>query len=449
MLSERMPRLGGFATDATITFDGVAVPARAGESVAAAMLAAGRPLIARSSKYHRPRGPFCLSGSCGNCFVRADGQPNVRSCRASCRDGLAVESQNAIPSARHDLLGAIDLAFPHGLDHHHLATWSAAANRAAVAVSRRLAGLGRLPSPVSPVSPVPPVPGTETYDALVIGSGPAGLGAAEALAAAGRRILLVDAAPAVGGRLRARLGLSGEPPAGWAERVVTAVRAAGGEACTSAAVAGIWRDGGAPLALLAPAAPGIPGAVGAVGAVPGTALRLVRARRIVVCTGAHPQPPTVPGGDRPGVLAARGAAALLAEHGVVPGTRVAVLGSGDEPEAIAARFADAGADPVLLRGEAAAIRGRGQVTGTVLADGTRLACDALLVSGRLAPATELPRLLGAALQLDPATATFGVRAAASGATDVPGVLAAGEVTGAMDAGAAAEAGWRAGEEAAR
>ena len=82
-----MPRLENprFATDCTVTFDGHAVPARSGESVASALLAAGRLVVSRSAKYHRPRGPFCLSGSCGSCLVRIDGEPNRRACRTPCR----------------------------------------------------------------------------------------------------------------------------------------------------------------------------------------------------------------------------------------------------------------------------------------------------------------------------------------------------------------------------
>src|SRR5512138_766810 len=177
-----MARLPGFAPDCTISFDGHPVPARTGEPVATALLAAGRVLVSRSAKYHRPRGAFCLAGSCGTCLVRAGGLPSQRACRTPCRDGLAVETQNAVPDARHDLLGVIDPLTPRGLDHHHLATWSALANRAAVAVARRLAGLGRLPAPDAAAGARAGGPEREeAWDALVVGAGPAGLAAAEAL----------------------------------------------------------------------------------------------------------------------------------------------------------------------------------------------------------------------------------------------------------------------------
>ena len=111
-----MPRLSDprFQPDCAIVVDGHRVPARTGESVTSALLAAGRTLIGRSAKYHRPRGPFCLAASCASCMVRVDGTPNVRACETPCREGLRVETQNAVGGAAHDLLGVIEEANRQG-----------------------------------------------------------------------------------------------------------------------------------------------------------------------------------------------------------------------------------------------------------------------------------------------------------------------------------------------
>jgi sarcosine oxidase subunit alpha len=433
-----MPRAPGFETDCAILFDGERIPARAGEPVASALLAAGRLVLSRSSKYHRPRGAFCLAGSCGTCLVRAGGAPNRRACRTPCADGLAVETQNAVPGARHDVLGVLDALTPGGLDHHHLATWSALANRAAVSVARRLAGLGRLPSPaaveLARAAARAPAPAEERADALVVGGGPAGLAAAEALAEAGRRVVLAEQEPALGGRLRCRLGTAGEPELAWRDRVAARVRAAGGEVALGAAVLGLWTDGGPPLAALA------------VDAEP-PRVRLVRPARIVFCAGGYPQPLAIPGGDRPGILGGRGLAVALAEHGVLPAGRLAVLGSGPEADALGAAFARAGAGVERVPGvEGGRIRGRARVRALELA-GRRIPCGAVAVATPPAPAAELARELGAELVLDAGSGGFAVRAARDGATAAPSLFAAGEVTGAMDAARAAEAGRRAGEAA--
>ena len=425
-----MPRLPGFPTDATIRLDRAPFPARTGEPLAAALLAAGVALLGRSPKYHRPRGAFCLAGSCAGCLVRVDGLPSRPACRVACRDGLEAETQNAIPGARHDLLGAVDLATPRGLDHHRLGTSSPLASRAAVAVARRLAGVGRLPALAAPPARPDP-PAEELVDALVVGAGPAGLAAAEALAESGRQVLVAEAAPVEGGRLRARLGAPGEPDLAWAAAVAARVAAAGGELALGAEVVGLWHDGGAPLALVQAGRP-----------------RRVRARRLVLCAGGHPLPPAVPGGDRPGVLAARGIGTLLAEHGVVPGAHVAVVGDGPEAERLAAALVAAGGSVERVASAGGGrIAGRARVRALVLPGRGRLRCDAVAVAAPPAAAIELARALGAAVRWDAPSEALALAADRGGGTGVRGLLAAGEVTGAADAACAAEAGRRAGEAA--
>ncbi len=417
-----------FAPDCTILVDGHRVPARAGERVTSALLAAGRPLLSRSAKYHRPRGPFCLAGSCASCLVRVDGLPNVRACETPCREGLRVETQNALGGAAHDLLGAIDWLAPRGIDHHKMATWSQLVNRVAVSASRQLAGLGLLPDEV----PAPwPAASDEQFEALVVGSGPAGLGAALALARAGKKLLLVEREPALGGRLRCRLGLAGDPAPEWAGEVAEAVRRAGGEVACGAAVIGLY--------------PG-PGETSAAVVQRGESprMRRVRAARVVLGSGSWIQRPVFERNDLPGIHAARSLAVALSEDGVLPGERLAVLGKGPEAAAVAARFAAAGVAVELIEGEVEKARGRNRIAGLTLVGGREVACDSLAVSTDRMPAAELARAAGAALELDPATGAFRVRPGAGGAV-APGIHAAGEVTGTCSAAEAAEAGRVAGE----
>lgn len=427
-----MPRLPDprFAPDCAIVVDGARIPARAGESVTSALLAAGRPLLSRSAKYHRPRGPFCLAGSCASCLVRVDGLPNVRACATACREGLVVETQNAVGGAAHDLLGAIDVFAPRGIDHHHLATWSQLANRVAVSASRQLAGLGTMPDATPPAWPAA---AEVHFDALVVGAGPAGLGAAEALARAGLRVLLAEQEPALGGRLRCRLDLPGDPSLAWAEVVAREVAQRGGQVLTRAAVLGLWREGTEALAALS---------------VSGTSPRLlvVRAPRVVLGSGTWSQPPLFPGNDLPGVHGARGLTVALAEHGVVPGERAVVLGTGPEAEAVAARLRGGGM-AVERVAEVTRARGGRRLVAVELPSGRRVDCDLLAAATPRMPAAELAREAGAPLELDPATGAFRVVPGAAGAV-AAGVFAAGEVCGPCGAAEAAQAGRRAGEAAA-
>jgi sarcosine oxidase subunit alpha len=427
-----MPRLVSFPTAVTIRIDGTPYPARVGEPVVAALMAAGTMTLGRSPKYHRPRGAFCLSGSCAGCLLRIDGLPSRYACRAGCREGLSGESQNAFPDARHDLLGIVDLATPRGLDHHHLGTSSALAARAAVAFSRRLSGVGRPPDAAA-TFPAPLPPSETDVDALVIGAGPAGLGAAEALAEAGRTVLVADSGSAPGGRLRSRLEPPPAPGAEWAAAVTDAVSGAGGELGAGTEVVGLWHDGDAPLALLHSEGPPL-------------RLRLVRPRVIVLCTGARPVPPAIPGGDRPGVLSGRGVATLLAEHGVVPGQRIVVAGAAPETERLSGVLVDAGAEAIGLPSlEGARLAGRSRVRA-VLRGGRRLPCDTVVVTDA-APALELGRALGAPVRWDVELSALALACGPRGETGIPGLLAAGEVCGPASAADAAEAGRRAGKAA--
>ncbi|MEM1343001.1 MAG: (2Fe-2S)-binding protein [Pseudomonadota bacterium] len=72
-------------------FEGREIRARAGESVAAALLAAGIEICRDHPKTGLPRAPFCLMGTCFECLVTIDGQPNRQACLVPAADGLIIE----------------------------------------------------------------------------------------------------------------------------------------------------------------------------------------------------------------------------------------------------------------------------------------------------------------------------------------------------------------------
>jgi sarcosine oxidase subunit alpha len=73
-----------------LTFDGADVAAYDGESVAAALLAAGTRTLRRTRRGGLPRGLFCAIGACHDCLVRVDGSGPVRACLTPVRDGMQV-----------------------------------------------------------------------------------------------------------------------------------------------------------------------------------------------------------------------------------------------------------------------------------------------------------------------------------------------------------------------
>lgn len=88
---------GGVARGAEIEIlvDGMPLRAYDGESVAAALLAAGRRSLRTTGRLHGPRGLYCGIGLCFDCVMRIDGRPNVRTCQTPVRAGMRVESQRA------------------------------------------------------------------------------------------------------------------------------------------------------------------------------------------------------------------------------------------------------------------------------------------------------------------------------------------------------------------
>lgn len=73
----------------TIMIDGTPVTAFAGESVAAALWAAGYRWWRTSPRAGEPRGLFCAMGVCQECVLRVDGRV-VTACTEPVRDGLQV-----------------------------------------------------------------------------------------------------------------------------------------------------------------------------------------------------------------------------------------------------------------------------------------------------------------------------------------------------------------------
>lgn len=75
------------------TFDGRKIKGYEGESVAAALHAAGVRVLSHSHDMGRPRGFYCAIGNCSSCLMTVDGKPNVRVCIEKVKDGMVVETQ--------------------------------------------------------------------------------------------------------------------------------------------------------------------------------------------------------------------------------------------------------------------------------------------------------------------------------------------------------------------
>jgi sarcosine oxidase subunit alpha len=86
-------RLGDTGATLTLSVDGKSIRARTGDTVAAAMLAAGIERSRTTPVTGAPRAPYCLMGVCFECLVTIDGVGSRQACLVPVRDGMRVETQ--------------------------------------------------------------------------------------------------------------------------------------------------------------------------------------------------------------------------------------------------------------------------------------------------------------------------------------------------------------------
>jgi sarcosine oxidase subunit alpha len=166
----------------------------------------------------------------------------------------------------------------------------------------------------------------------------------------------------------------------------------------------------------------------------------------VYATGGYDQNLLFSNNDRPGVFSARAVGRLLTRFRVKPSDRPLVVGDGDYAEALAGALERAGARVSRAPAdEVAAAHGHSWVRAVDLKNGKRIKCDLVAACTLPAPASELPRQHGVAVELEPARGGFVCRTDANGRTAVKQVFACGDVTGYLGPAAAAQAGARTGE----
>jgi sarcosine oxidase subunit alpha len=433
-------------------FDGRDYLAFEGDTLASALLGEDMRMMARSFKYHRPRGPFTAGSDDPTALVTV-GQgaarvPNVRATMQEVYSGLEAQSQNCWPTLAHDFGAVNDLLAPFFSAGFYYKTfmWPRALwERLYEPAIRRAAGLGSLSGQSN----------DQHYekafawcDLLVIGAGPAGLMAALTAGRAGAEVILADEDARMGGRLLSEVEeVGGQPGHVWAAGVIEELR-------------------GLPNVRLMPRTT-VTGAYdhGTYGALERVGLHLAKppaglpqecfwrivAGRAVLATGALERGIAFPDNDRPGIMTAGAARAYANRWGVAAGRRVAVFGNNDDAHRTARDLKAAGLDVVALvdvRADAktdldvplfagarvTGTKGRHGLTQVAIRStaGLRLVdADMLAVTGGWNPALHLTCHMNGRPEWNETIAAFVPRADA-----VPGLVAAGAARGAMTTAAA-------------
>jgi sarcosine oxidase subunit alpha len=320
------------------------------------LIASGVHLVGRSYKYHRPRGILSAGAEEPNALIEVDRgaartTPNLRATQIELYDGLVARSQNRWPSLFFDVGALNDLVWPMFAAGFYYKTFMGprflgpnwAWTKLYEPAIRRMAGLGKAPEG----------PDADCYastfahcDVLIAGAGPAGLAAAVAAARDGLRVIVADEQAEMGGSLLADSTalINGNSCADWLAITLASLRRLPNvRLLPRTQVFGYFAQNFLGLVERCTDHLAYPDA-----GVPRERLWQVRAKEVILATGAIERPVIFPDNDRPGVMLADAARTYLARYGAVAGTRAIVLCATDTAYEAAFALKSAGVDiPVI------------------------------------------------------------------------------------------------------
>ena len=325
-------------------FNGKDYSGHPGDSLAAALLAQGVRCFGRSFKYHRPRGVVGAGAEEPNALVQvgegALSTPNLRATQVELYEGLIARTVNGWPSLAFDV-GAINnrlsRLLPAGF-YYKTFMWPRSAWMRYEHYIRRAAGLGHAPS----------LPDTDHYDkrhvhcdVFIAGGGPTGLIAALGAARAGARVLLVDEQAQLGGTLLfSPVVIGGQTGLDWVSELEAELRSFPQVTILSRSTVTGYYDHN--FLVVNERRTDHIGPSQAFSKRVRERLWRIRAKQVVIATGAIERPLVFDGNDTPGVMLASAVSTYIRRYAVAPGRSGAVFTNNDSGYQAALDMASAG-----------------------------------------------------------------------------------------------------------
>lgn len=300
------------------------------------------------------------------------------------------------------------------------------------------------------------------YDLIIVGAGPSGLSAAIEAAKRGMKVLVFDENEKPGGQLFKQIHKffgSKEHKAkirGFVigQQLLEEADKAGVEVVLNATVVGLYQDKEIVVRL-------------------GEGIEHIKGDAIIIATGASENMVTFPGWNLPGVIGAGAAQTMMNLHGVKPGQKILMLGSGNVGLVVSFQLIQCGCEVVALVDAAPRIGGYGVhaakvartgvpfylshtivkaegeecVTGVTIAEvdnhfqfieGTEkhFDVDTICLAVGLSPMSQLLKMAGCQIEDNPKRGGQVPICDEYGRTSIPGIFVAGDVSGIEEASSA-------------
>jgi sarcosine oxidase subunit alpha len=269
------------------------IKAYEGETILAALYAAGIKSYSESVKYSRPRGFFCGIGKCSSCLMRVNGIPRVRTCLTLVEDGMTIKHEKG-----------------HG------------------------------EPPLATEVEVEVTDEKVDTDLIVLGGGPAGLSAAITAAKLGVEAFIVDENPKPGGQLikqthkffGSKYNYAAVRGIEIAEILLKDLRESHAKWILNASAIGYYKNKKHLIAIVQN----------------DHKLIEVSAAKIIVSTGARENTLLFPNNDLPGIYGAGGVQTLMNVYGIKPGNEALIVGAGNVGLIVGYQLVQAGVNVKML-----------------------------------------------------------------------------------------------------